>query len=224
MSKISGVLPGLARDAADGAGTASPLQRRSWQRALEENGLQSALEGVRRFSAQPARSQPSGLDVEAASPAKRQQADGAVLGRGKDGIEPAPARSTMRVQPEAGLLAGDALISRNTGLREMPIVAPMHAYRDSIAGSHPVPADGEPSTLPELAPFSGGGEPLSTMWKERRIMVLQSDDGVELWLRDAQLTEEEAQSLLSVLTSTLSERGLTLSRAALNGKIFYTKA
>lgn len=188
-------------------GAANLLNRQGWLNALESAGWRDALRAGRPFLApEAATAEPGDRASWQPTPAsgnKRQEAD------------EAPAPSATDAYPPGANAPGGAVDSsaRRVG--------------DSAAERPPVLAIfWEPklgADVPDHETAGATRDPSATaesrrQWQARNLVILPSEQGMEVWIRDSHLGESQLPAVLGTLRKTMAELGSSLVRVSLNGQ------
>lgn len=215
MSTISSLLPQFIRTAKSAlpAGTTDPNQQ-AWQRTIGDAGLNTALRVVSLFESGDASTPSEDGQMQDSSPSWVSNDNppveettafiAKVLARNNGGATPTAAAPTLPVStinnPTNPL---DGIVAVNVPELAASLIT-MDLDTEAALVSSPLTLVLTPDT-----------------WQSRNMVVLPADEGIEVWLRDANLTKSGIATWLTDLRNSMAALGASLARVSLNGKTVY---
>lgn len=198
---FSGYAPNAARNEARG-------ERESWLRALEQAGLKDALDKVERFV--EARGQ-RGADTSA------QQQEVGVHGLAATGAAVTSLNGPGAMVRESPPQGGEG-VSANAPF-QFPVSAPETGEPPLLGVTEMIwrpERGGDPIPMPALT--TQVELMLRRKWEPRRVTVLPYEHGVEVWVRDARLSDDDQAALVDLLRDGSMGAASAVKRVFVNGR------
>lgn len=192
----------------------SHAQQQSWLKALEQAGLRDAVQKTRRFLASEGPG--TGAVDPVASP------DSASTLQRNSGDAPAQNAAFTRLPQMAVSAATLPSPPEPTGIHDTPtqdseasnilLAAPrcLDGARPNLTAE---PRESEPAAVAPAATSSL----MHQDWGPQKITVLQSEQGLELWIRDNTAASKDLKTRLSGIRKSMGPLGASLVRISLNG-------
>jgi hypothetical protein len=162
------------------------------------------------------------------SPSRAPESNAALGHRERNEGASAASESPSDALEEPGSASGE-LVRENRSAAVDPLFAPSRVPEMGIVPDRPgdfdlraAPAIDPAEKGPDASPLAGTAPPLrDRQWPARSVHMMLDRSGARVWIRDGNVAQGGAGSILSSLSAELALRGLRLRTLTLNGRVAF---